>query len=140
MLASPKNQSREFPLPWLRPRPCTMSGDCRISSAGRRLPGCRGPRQSRVLLSSNALLSRRATGVGDRASDGPDEGGELACQGSDRDGLELAPADERPVAVVEPVLRLPGDLAHRTRGGLHLDLLVLADPRRMPIGPRALDQ
>src|SRR6266849_8315853 len=128
-----------IPLPWLRTRPCTIFVDCRIATAGQRLPRC-GPRQCRVLLSSNALLSCRATGVGDLAADGPDEGGELACHRGDGDGLELAVAGERPIARIEPVLRLPGDLADCARRRRHLGLLVLADPGRMPIGPGALDQ
>src|SRR6202162_2976914 len=69
------------------------------------------------LLSSNAQLSCHPTAVGDLATDGPDEGGELACDGGDRDGLGLALAGERPVAGIEPMLRLPGDLAPRRRSG-----------------------
>ena len=58
-----------------------------------------------------ALLGR-STGGGDLATDGPDEAGELARDRGDGHGLELALADQRPVAPVQAALRLPGDLAN----------------------------
>src|SRR6202040_165120 len=89
---------------------------------------------------SPALLARRGTGDGDLTADCPDEAGELARDRGHGDGLELASPDQRPVAPVEAVLRLPGDLANRTRRGRDLRLLVLAHPRRVLIAPRALHQ
>src|SRR5207249_1962520 len=99
---------REFPVPWLRSRRCTrcvFTGPC---------PGAGSLRNdTNVPLApfGSPVLLARAAGNGDLATDGPDEAGELARDGRDGNGFELAPADQRPVAPVEAVLRLPGNLA-----------------------------
>src|SRR5712692_7581703 len=67
-------------------------------------------------------------------------GVELACDRGDGDGLELASPDQRPVAPVQAALRLPGDLANRSRGGVNLRLLGWPHPRGMLIAPGALHQ
>src|SRR5258708_31572154 len=87
-----------------------------------------------------ALLPGRTAGRGDLAIDGPDEAGEFTGDRGDGDGLELAAADHRPVALVQSALRLPGDLANRRWGGVNLPLLVRAHPRRVLIAPGAFHQ
>src|SRR5215471_9694679 len=87
-----------------------------------------------------ALLPGHTTGRGHLATDGPDEAGEFAGDRGDGDGLELAPADQRPVALVQAALRLPGNLANRLWGGLNLVLFVRPHPRGMLIAPGALHQ
>ena len=97
ILRSASKDGREFPLPWLRSRRCTrfvFTGPC---------PGAGSLRNGSIVpltpLGSPALLGH-STGGGDRAADGPDEAGELACDCGDGHGLELAPADQRAVTAV----------------------------------------
>src|SRR5262245_14569117 len=52
----------------------------------------------RTTSSSEVLLPGHRTGIDDLAIDRPDEGGELACDRRDRDGLKLAFPGQRPVA------------------------------------------
>ena len=87
----------------------------------------------------SCLLGPRTSGSY-LADDGPHETCKLTCDRSHRDGLELASPDQLPVATVEAALRLPGDLANRSRCRGYLLLLVFAHPRRMLIAPRALHQ
>src|SRR5712692_272732 len=111
-----------IPLPWLRPRRCTI---CHFAGPPPRhgLPeeGC-----ERAVFSSKALLLGRRTGGGDLAIDRPDEGGELAGDRSDHDGRKLALPAQRPIARAQPALRLPGDLTNGSRRRRHLLLLLLA--------------
>src|SRR5437764_5186031 len=93
----------------------------------------------RLFIESPALLGR-STGRGYFASDRPDEARELTRDRGDGDGLELAPPDQRAVAPVQAALRLPGDLANRSRRGRDPLLLVFADPRWMLIVPAAFHQ
>src|SRR6202163_3254860 len=97
------------PLPWLRPRRCTI---CHVAGPLPRLPDKDG---ERATSSSKVLLPGRCTGVGDLAIDRPDEGGELARDRRDRDGLKLALPGQRPVARGQAALRLPGDLTNGLR-------------------------
>src|SRR5216684_2847440 len=92
------------------------------------------------LLIGRPVLLGRSTGRGHLASDGPDEARELTSDRGDGDSLKLAPPDQRSVAPVQAALRLPGDLANRSRRGRDLLLLVFAHPRRMLIAPGALHQ
>src|ERR1700730_1251199 len=91
-------------------------------------------------LSLRAYGATNHSGAGDFAIDRPDEACELARDGGDDHGLELSLAGQRPIARVKSMLGLPSDLASRARGGLHPGLLLLSDPRRMSVGPRALDE
>src|SRR2546421_308857 len=137
ILRSASKDGREFPLPWLRSRRCTRSvftGPC--PGAGSLRNCCNVPLTP---LGRPALLGHR-TGGSDRAVDGPDEPRELARDRGDGDGLQLAPSDQRPVTPVQATLRLPGDLANRTRGSRDLLLFLLAYPRRMLIAPGAFHQ
>src|SRR5207342_3917507 len=124
------------PLPWLRPRRCTI---CHVAGP---LPRHWLPEKDcgRATSSSKVLLPGRRTGVGDLAIDRPDEGGELACDRRDRDGLKLAFPGQRPVTRAQPALRLPGDLTNGSRRRRHLFLLLLSHPRRMLIAPGTLHQ
>src|SRR5262249_15035834 len=70
----------------------------------------------------------------------PDEGGELACDRRDRDGLKLAFPGQRPVARAQAALRLPGDLTNGSRRRRHPFLLLLSHSRRMLIAPGTLHQ
>src|SRR6266446_6480608 len=103
----------------------------RLPENGSNLPSC---------FSSPSLLPGRPLSRGDFATDGPDEAGAFTGDRGDGDGLELAAANQRPVALVQSALRLPGDLANRRRGGVNLVLLVRAHPRRMLIAPGAFHQ
>src|ERR1700675_2951067 len=76
-----------------------------------------------------AFLPGRTTGRGDLAIDGPDKAGEFTSDRGDGDGLELAAADQRAIALVQSALRLPGDLANRRRGSVNLVRLVRSHPR-----------
>src|ERR671923_1659937 len=94
--------------------------------------GCSLPLASRLLGGS--------TRGADLATDRPNEGRELACDRGDRDVRKLASSDERPVTPSQAALRLPGDLANRSRCSRDLLLLLFSDPRRMAITPGALHQ
>src|SRR5256885_3734905 len=113
---------------------CIFTGPCPGSGSLVQVVNVRPPP-----IGSPALLGL-STGRVCRASNGPDEAGELARDRGDRDGLGLASPDQCAVPPVEAVLRLPGDLANLTRRGRHLLLLVLAHPRRVLIAPGALPQ
>src|SRR5713101_8730272 len=126
---------REFPLPWPHPRRCTIfvvAGSPARHGLPDQVCACH--------LISMALLLDHSLGGGDLAIDRPDEGRELAGNRGDGDGLELSPPGQSPKPRVQTMLRLPGDLANGSRRRCHFGLLLLADPRRMPIAPGALDQ
>src|ERR1700757_4742687 len=93
-----------------------------------------------ILHPEGPLLSGHDRSRDDLATDCPDEAGQFAGDRSDNDGLELAPAQQRPVTRIETGLCLPGDLAHRLRRRRHLVLLLASDPRRVAVTPRAFHQ
>src|SRR5580692_7465299 len=76
----------------------------------------------------------------DLAIDRPDEGRQLAGDRRGDDGRPLALPGERAKAPAQPHLRFPGNLAHRTRCGRHLHLLLAANTWRIPIAPCGFDQ
>src|SRR6266404_2379878 len=70
----------------------------------------------------------------------PDETSELAGDRRHHLLLRLAASDEARVAIVQTVLRLPGDLLHlRALSGLARSQLG-ADGRSVPVGPGRLDE
>jgi hypothetical protein len=104
------------PLPWLRPRSCTI---CHVAGP---LPRHWLPEKDceRTTSSSKVLLPGRRTGVGDLAIYRPDEGGELARDRGDRDGLKLAFPGRRAAAAAG---QMRGDGARAgggAGGGQHL--------------------
>src|SRR5918996_1925823 len=105
------------PLPWLRPRRCTI-----------------------FVFAVDAHTAGRNShsGTEDRALDGPDEAGELAGDGGNHHSRLLAFADQRPVAGGKSALRLPSDLARGTWCGGGSRQFLLAEPRRGGVAPGAL--
>src|SRR5882724_5253823 len=90
ILRSASKDGREFPLPWLRSRRCTISvftGPC--PGAGSLRDGSNVPLAP---FGCPALLGR-STGSGDLATDGPDEAREFPRDCGDGDSLKLAPSD-----------------------------------------------
>src|SRR5580704_14410374 len=59
---------------------------------------------------SERAASRGGAFAAERAMDRPDETAQFAGDRDDRDVLQLASFDQRPIARGEPRLRLPGDL------------------------------
>src|SRR5690606_26795443 len=71
--------------------------------------------------------------AGHLASDGPDEGRQLACDRSGNHRRPLAFARQCAEPPAEPDLRLPRDLTCRARCGSDQSLLLVSDARGMTV-------
>ena len=74
------------------------------------------------------------------AGNGPDEPCQFACDRGDHDLPQLALRHHVTIALAQPGLRLPGDLAHRLRHGVNGGQLVTRDAGRETIAVCRLDQ
>ena len=74
------------------------------------------------------------------ASRGPDKPRQLAGDGGDDNLLQLAPGHHLSIALAQPGLRPPGDLAHSLWHGIDRGQLVAGDAGREAVAVRSLDQ
>ena len=74
------------------------------------------------------------------AGNGPDEPREFARDSDDHDLFQLVPRHHVAIALAQPGLRLPGDLAHRIWHRFDGRQLVPRDAGRKSVAVRCLDQ
>ena len=74
------------------------------------------------------------------AGNGPDESRQLARDCGDHDLSRLAFRHHATIALAQPGLRLPGDLAHRLRHGVNGSELAASDACREAVAVGGLDQ
>src|SRR5271165_5499770 len=74
------------------------------------------------------------------AGNGPNEPCQLACDSGDHNLPQLAPRHHVTIALAQPGLRLPGDLAYRLWHGVNGGQLVTGDAGRETVAVCSLDQ